>query len=179
MKLYPGILLPPIPNKKVGSRRFEDDFIEKRRSLLQKFMNLILKNEVLKSCEIVYLFLYQQDRHMFEAKIKEFNNLLPPLYIEDIKTFDGKITIVDDEDNEKYYRNITRYLNVQNGIFVRMNESFRNFISNYSAAMENLEELEFDFQSLKRLNLKVSMVFFSLVLFNFIYFNNNYNNFFL
>jgi len=151
-------MLPPLPNKKVGGRRFKDDFIEKRRNSLQKFMNLILDNEVLKSCEIVYVFLYQQDRQIFEAKVKEFNNLQQPQYIEDIKTFDGKVKIVDDENNEKYYRNINRYLNVQNGIFLRMNEAFKNFTNNYSAAMENLEEIEYDFQSLKKLNVKVSMV---------------------
>lgn len=158
VKLYPGILLPPLPNKKVGSRRFEDDFIEKRRNSLQKFMNLILANEVLKSCEIVYVFLYQQDRQIFDSKVKEFNGMQPPQYIEDVKSFDGKVKIVDDEDNEKYYRNINRYLNAQNGIFLRMNEAFKNFFNNYSAAMENLEEIEYDFQSLKKLNVKVSMV---------------------
>jgi len=158
VKLYPGILLPPLPNKKVGGRRFEEDFIEKRRNSLQKFTNLILANEVLKSCEIVYVFLYQQDRQTFESKVKEFNGMQPPQYIEDVKTFDGKVKIVDDEDNEKYYRNINRYLSVQNGIFLRMNEAFKNFITNYSAAMENLEEIECDFQSLKKLNVKVSMV---------------------
>lgn len=107
---------------------------------------------------MVYVFLNQQDRQIFEAKVKEFNGMQQPQYIEDIKTFDGKVKIVDDEDNEKYYRNINRYLSVQSGIFLRMNEAFKSFINNYSAAMENLEEIEYDFQSLKKLNIKVSMV---------------------
>lgn len=158
MKLNPGILLPPLPNKKVGSRRFEEDFIEKRRKSLQNFMNLILKNEVIKCCEFVFIFLSQKDRSVFDARIKEFSNMQAPLYIEDIRTMNGKIKVIDDEDNEKYYRNIMRYLNVQNTIFNRMNDSFKNFINNYSAAMENLEEIEYDFASLKKLNLKVSMV---------------------
>ena len=162
IKLYPGILLPPLPSKKAGGRRFEEDFIEKRRYSLQKFINLILKNEILKSCEMVYVFLYQSDRATLDSKIKEYSNLQPPMYIEDIKTFDGKVKIVDDEDNEKYYRNITRFLSVQNTIFARMNESFKSFIHNYSAASENLEEIEFDFLTLKKLNSKVSMVKFLL-----------------
>lgn len=166
IKLNPGILLPPLPNKKVGGRRFEEDFIEKRRNSLQKFINLILGNELLKSWEIVYVFLYQQDRQIFETKIKEFVNMNQPQFVEDFKNLEGKIKIVDDEDNEKYYRNINRYLNVQHSIFLRMNDAFKNFIHNYSAAMENLEELEYDFQSLKKLNLKVSMVFYKcLILF--------------
>ncbi len=158
IKLNPGFILPPLPHKKVGGRRLEDDFIEKRRISLQKFMDLILENELLKACEFVYIFLYQQDRQIYETKVKEFNNMHSPQFVEDFKNFEGKIKIVDDEDNEKYYRNINRYLNVQNSIFLRMNETFKNFIHNYSAAMENLEELECDFQSLRKLNIKVSMV---------------------
>jgi hypothetical protein len=150
--------LPPLPNKKVGNRRFEDDFIEKRRKSLQNFINLILKNEVIKCCDFVYVFLSQKDRQIFDMKNKEFSNMQPPIYIEDIRTFDGKIKIIDDDDNEKYYKNIMRYLNVQNTIFNRMNESFKNFIINYSAAMENLEEIESDFSCLRKLNVKVSMV---------------------
>lgn len=158
MRINPGILLPPLPNKKIGNRRFEDDFIEKRRKSLQNFMNLVLKNEVIKCCEFVYVFLSQKDRQIFDTKNKEFSTMQPPLYIEDIRTFDGKIKVIDDDDNEKYYRNIMRYLNVQNTIFNRMNDSFKNFIINYTAAMDNLEEIESDFSSLRKLNVKVSMV---------------------
>jgi hypothetical protein len=158
IKLNPGILLPPLPNKKAGKRRFEEDFIEKRRKSLQNFINLILTNEILKSCEFVYIFLSQKDRQIFEIKKKEFTNMQSPLLIEDLRTFDGKIKIIDEEDNEKYYRNIMKYLNVQNTIFNRMNDSFKKFIINYSAAMENLSEIEYDFSSLRKLNVKVSMV---------------------
>jgi len=159
IRLHPGILLPPLPNKKVGNRRFEDDFIEKRRKSLQNFMNLVLKSEVIKCCEFVYVFLSQKDRQIFDSKNKEFSNIQSPMYIEDIRTFDGKIKVIDDDDNEKYYRNIMRYLSVQNAIFNRMNDSFKSFICNYSAAMENLEEIESDFSSLRKLNVKVSMVY--------------------
>jgi len=135
-------------------------------------MNLILTNEVLKSCEFTYVFLNQQDRQILEAKVKEYNSIQQPIFVEDFKTLDGKLKIIDDENNEKYYRNINRYLNVQHGIFLRMNEAFKNFINNYTAAMENLEELEFDFNSLKKLNSKVSMV--DIFIINYFYFIQDY-----
>ena len=32
-KFNPGQVVPPLPNKKIGNRRFEEDFLEKRMKL--------------------------------------------------------------------------------------------------------------------------------------------------
>ena len=43
VKFFAGHVVPPIPNKKSGGRRFEKDFIEKRMKFLQKFMSAIIE----------------------------------------------------------------------------------------------------------------------------------------
>ena len=56
MSLFPTILIPQLPKKKIGNRRFEDDFVQKRIKGLQNFLDEILKNEILKTSEPLITF---------------------------------------------------------------------------------------------------------------------------
>ena len=88
VKLYPRLFIPPIPGKKTGQRRFEQDFINKRMKLLQLFLDEITENEELKASEALSAFLSFTDRSQFERKMKELNNYIPSQYCEDLKTLD-------------------------------------------------------------------------------------------
>ena len=102
-KFFPRILIPPLPGKKMGNRRFEQDFIEKRMKFLQIFMDKVIQNETLKSSEALYAFLSFGDRVQFDRKIKELNSIVPSQYCEDLKTLSGKLTVLYDDFNENYY----------------------------------------------------------------------------
>jgi hypothetical protein len=74
VKFSTGHVVPPIPNKKSGGRRFEKDFIEKRMKFLQKFMSAIIENEIYKASEPLIAFLSMTDHNQFEAKMKELTS---------------------------------------------------------------------------------------------------------
>ena len=156
-KFYPRILIPPIPGKKVGNRRFEQDFIEKRMKFLQIFIDEIMKNETLKSSEALYAFLSFGDRVQFERKVKELNSIIPSQYCEDLKSLEGKITILNDDFNENYYINVNNYFKLQYQILTRLNYNLKNFYKNIAIACMNLEEVQKDFETLNILNTKVNM----------------------
>ena len=156
-KFYPRILIPPLPGKKVGNRRFDEDFIEKRMKFLQVFIDEIMKNEELKSSEALYAFLSFNDRTQFERKIKELNSIIPSQYFEDLKSIEGKINILNDDFNENYYTNINNYFKLQYQILNRLNYNFNSFYKNIIMACKNLEEVHKDFETLKILNSKVMM----------------------
>ena len=158
IKTFPGLLIPPLPPKKIGSRRFDNDFVEKRMNFLTKFLNVICESESLRTSEALICFLSCADRIIFENKIKELNTIHPPLYVEDFKTLDGKLKIVDDEENEKYYQNIGNYFNIQVQLYDRISYSLKNFSKNITKACVNLEEISKDFKTLEQLNSRVSMV---------------------
>ena len=89
---FPNNLIPPLPGKKIGGRRFELDFVSKRMHFLNEFLNNLVAVEEFKASDFLIAFLSIADRSQFEYKMKEINNLpLPPMYIEDIKTLSGKI----------------------------------------------------------------------------------------
>ena len=154
-KLFPRILIPPIPGKKVGNRRFEQDFIEKRMKFLQIFMDKLMENEELKSSEALYAFLSFSDRVQFERKIKELNSIVPSQYCEDLKTITGKLTILYDDFNENYYINLNNYYKLQYQVLTRLNYNMKIFYRNMTMACMNLEEVHKDFETLNILNKKV------------------------
>ena len=156
-KFFPRILIPPLPGKKVGNRRLEQDFIEKRMKFLQIFIDKIMKNETLKSSEALYAFLSFGDRVQFERKIKELNSIVPSQYCEDLKTLSGKLTVLYDDFNENYYINLNNYFKLQYQVYTRLNYNFRSFYKNMTVACMNLEEVHKDFETLKILNSRVMM----------------------
>jgi hypothetical protein len=52
---YPGVIIPPVPDKQAVGR-FGEEFIENRRIALQRFMNLISQHEVLKVDSVLQQF---------------------------------------------------------------------------------------------------------------------------
>ena len=81
VKFNPGHMIPPLPSKKIGSRRFELDFIAKRMKFLQKFIDAVTENEVFKANEPLKAFLSMTDKNHFMAKMKELSSYQPSPYV--------------------------------------------------------------------------------------------------
>ena len=156
-KIHPGLYCPPLPGKKLGSRRFENDFVVKRMAYLNKFLNDIVENETFKASEVLISFLSINDREQFELKKKIFDSIKAPERVEDFYTLDGKINLLEDDYNEMHYTNIQNYIKLQTQLFDRMNYNLKNYISNIASACNNLEDIQKDFEMLTQLNKIVLM----------------------
>ena len=156
-KFYPGFNVPPLPHKKMGNKRFDKKFIEKRMKFLELFINSVVENESFKANEFILAFLSYVDRNKFDAKIKEYSSVTPSEYVEDYKTLDGKAIISHDEGNEKYFININKYFKLQSQILEKLNFNLKLFYNNMNAAAENLNDIQKNFDILHLLNTKVLM----------------------
>ena len=156
-KNFPRLLIPPLPNKKLGNRRFEPDFIEKRMKFLQIFIDNVMLSETFKANEGLFAFLSFTDRNQFESKMKEISSFQPSPYCEDMKTLTGKLNVCDIPENEKYYVNINNYFRLQNELYGRLNYNLKNYYVNTIAACKNLEQVQKDFETLHLLNNRVLM----------------------
>ena len=157
-KFFIGQVVPPIPNKKTGGRRFEQDFIEKRMKFLQKFISAVMENENFKASEPLNAFLSMTDHNQFEAKMKELSSYQPSPYIEEYKTFSGNVVITSpEEDNEKYFKNIEKYMKIQNQIYERLNYNLKEFYNNLYSTQKSMEAVQKDFEILHLLNTRVAM----------------------
>lgn len=161
--LFPVELIPQLPGKKLGGRRFEDDFIEKRTKGLQKFLDDILCNENLKSAEPLITFLSCSERNYFDQQMKLVTpKLLANESIMAIKAMNGKITVADFSTelyngSPFYLSNISKYLNVQVDTIKNMKENLNNFNVNMVEAAKNLEEIEKGFTKLLDYSNKVNI----------------------
>ena len=156
---FPNNLVPPLPGKKMGGRRFELDFVSKRMHFLNEFLNNVVTVEEFKASDILVSFLQMSDRTQFEYRMKEMSNFpAPPLYIEDIKTLNGKIKIsIDNSLNEQYFGNVQNYFKLQNQLLEKLNEDLKFFYKSLNAAVSNLENVQKDFEFLHLLNSQVHM----------------------
>ena len=92
-KFNPGHMVPPLPSKKIGPRRFELDFISKRMKFLQKFIDDVMENEIFKASEPLKAFLSMSDKNQFLSKMKALASYLPSPYVNEYRTFDGEVEI--------------------------------------------------------------------------------------
>ena len=127
-KQFPHVLVPMLPNKKYGGRRFEGDFIDKRRYFLEVFINSIVKNEDFKSSDALLSFLFISNRDHFEAKMKEISSALTNSHnlfniVENYSNSKGYLFILEDPEEiskkDNYYKNVENYFKVQNQILLQ------------------------------------------------------------
>ena len=74
VKHFPSFFVPPLPNKKIGNKRFNQHFIDKRMKLLNLFINQLVQNESFKSSEILVSFLTCEDKSQFDSKCNNVIN---------------------------------------------------------------------------------------------------------
>ena len=156
-KIHPGLYCPPLPQKKLGSRRFENDFVAKRMKYLNKFLNDIVESEIFKASEVLISFLSITNREQFEFKKKSFDSMKSPELIEEYYSLDGKVNLLEDDYNEMYYTNIQKYNNVQKQLLDRINYNLKNYVTNINSACNNLEDVQRDFEFLSQLNKIIKM----------------------
>ena len=157
LKYFPFHKIDPLPKRKNASKKFNEDFIQKRILLLNCFINTIIKNEVFKTSDILVSFLSLDNKDKFCNKFKELNNKNYEIDVDQYKTFNGKLIFLHDEKNEKYFSNIYTYLNLQNEVFIKLNGNLKSFNKNMNETTENINEIINNFDNLYKLNSNVSM----------------------
>ena len=137
-RYFPSYIVPFLPSKKIGNKRFEKNFINKRMKFLNLFINKVVEREEFKTSELLIAFLSITDRAKFEAKFKEFQTRTLSAYIEDYKTFDGTLSITYDEENDKNLANMSKYFKFQSELFQKLNKCIKTFYNNMTKACEAL-----------------------------------------
>jgi len=152
-KFYPRYFIPPLPEKKIGGKRFEPNFIEKRMRILQIFINEITCNETFKTNDALVSFLSMGDHNTFEKKMKELNSKSFNQSFEDIKTLTGKVNILQqDTESDAFLSKVSVYYKNQKQIFSKLSTSLKNLYRNTQTVCQNMEEIGKCFEELEKIN---------------------------
>lgn len=161
---FPGELIPQLPKKKMGNRRFEEDFIKKRMKSLQIFIDEINKNELLKSSECLVIFLSCADKILFDINMKQITPAASSVSsIYSILSLNGNLQVIDfDNDNyilnHNYYMNISNYVKLQEESLDKLTRNLRDFYNSMANAMLSLKEVENELTTLTTINSKTEIV---------------------
>ena len=156
ISLFPTVLIPQLPKKKIGNRRFEDDFVEKRLKGLQNFLDEVLKNEILKTAEPLKTFLSLTERGFFEQQMKV---LTPKNIMIDsilgIKSFDGKIQVANLENEQisnikTYFGTVENFFNVQEEEIKNIKNNLNEYNLHMVEVCKHLEKMENGFNRLSQ-----------------------------
>lgn len=65
------IAIPPLPDKQIKFDKFEQDFVDRRRVLLQEFVDYVCRHPVLSTCDVWHHFLTRSDKVMWKKGKRE------------------------------------------------------------------------------------------------------------
>ena len=115
-------ILPRLPKKgKVN----EDKHINKRIRNLEKFLNYLVKDPLIKNSNILYDFLTMENDKDFEKRKKIYNKMKTPTELKDIKTIDGIIRINVTANKEIYLDNIKANSAFNETCLKKFNQNFK------------------------------------------------------
>ena len=161
--LFPTSLIPQLPKKKMGNRRFEDDFIEKRLKGLQFFLDEVLKDEVLKTADPLITFLSCAERGFFEQQMKIINpKMINVESFLSIKTFTGKVEVADlnndfFNNSNIYFNSVENFFNNQSDLIKVIKDNLKSYCIHMVEACKNLEILESGFNKLSQYYTKANV----------------------
>jgi sorting nexin-7/30/sorting nexin-8 len=124
--LYIGCVIPTIPRKnKIGSDKFGDAFLQKRMRTLEKFLNHLLMNPMIKYSQLFYDFISIENEADFNKKKKEYDKMKPPQNINENQSFSGKANVDVKKEKETFFENIKDNISYNETLFTKLNENFK------------------------------------------------------
>ena len=142
--IFNTTLIPKITKKgKVTTDKHDDNFIKKRMKFLEKFINYLIKDELIKSSQILYDFLTIskdedfQNRKKFYEKIK----LSPLADIRERKSLTGEIKIKITREKEIYLENIKDNSIYNSNLLKKLNNNFKLLRDELNTVIKRFETI--------------------------------------
>lgn len=119
--LFHTSLIPKISQKpnKMFEKEKGEFYKQKRTNQLEKFLNFLAKDNLIKNSNLFYDFLSVDKDEEFSKKKRTYEKLKTPVILKDMKSPNGNISVQVTEEKETYFNNIKDNLGY-NENFMRM-----------------------------------------------------------
>ena len=155
IKLYSGNFIPSLPQLFMYQKKGNDDiFFKECIRNLEKFMNYLILDPIIKNSQILYDFLCVEDQSEFKKKQKEYENITPSNDIQNYQSTNGKIDINITEEAEKKYNEIKNYINEKEKLFRQINYNLNTIEDDFSNIIKKLNDTSVIWDKLYGINEK-------------------------
>ena len=139
---FNNILIPKMGYKgKVTKDKHDDNFIKKRMNFLERFINYIIKDDTIKTSQILYDFLTIKKYEDFSNKKKEYDKIkiFNFIDIKDRKSINGELNIKITKEKEIYLENIRDNTIYNGNLFKKLNSNFKSLSDELSLVINRLD----------------------------------------
>jgi hypothetical protein len=142
LHLYSSNIIPPIPKKtKMGKNKFNEEYLMKRTRTLERFLNTLMEDPILKESQIIYDFLSVEEGSKFEERKKFYHNIKIPQNLNEYKNPEGKLKIIVSEDIEVFYKNIKDNTEANIDLLTKLNKNLKLLNNEVAAVTNRMEEI--------------------------------------
>ena len=137
-------LIPKITKKgKVTTDKHDDLFIQKRMKILEKFINFLVKDELIKSSKIFYDFLTLQKDEDFQHVKKGYDKMKisPYMDVKERKSLDGEIKVKIMKEKEIYFENIKDNAIYNGNLLKKLNNNFKLLQDEFDAVVKRFDSI--------------------------------------
>ena len=139
---FPGNLIPPIPKRnRFGVDPFSDSFVSKRSRGLEKFLNYLSKDPIIKSSQLYFDFLYIGAEVDFNSKKKVYEKIKPFSEVEEFREVNEKVSLSVTGEKEGYLENIKDNANININLLKKLNISFKLLFDEMNNVINRMEEI--------------------------------------
>ena len=139
---FPTSVIPPIPKKtRLVGDNFADSLNAKRGRGLEKFMNYLAKDPIIKNSKIFFDFLYIGAETDFNSKKKVYEKVKTLTDVKDFRNKDAKVEIMISGEKENYVENIKDHSNVIINLLKKLNVSFKFLYDEINAFSARLDKI--------------------------------------
>jgi len=149
--LYNTILIPKMSKKgKVTKDKHDDTFINKRMNFLERFINYLIKDETIKTSQILYDFLTIEKYEDFSVKKKIYEKIKSFNFIDikDRKNVAGELNIKINKEKEIYLENIKDNTIYNGNLFKKLNNNFKLLNDEFTNVIKRLEIIADNFKQI-------------------------------
>ncbi len=140
--LYSYIIVPPVPKKnKLGGDRFSNVFINKRMRYLEKFLNYLVANPVIKNSKLFYDFLSIEKEADFNKSKNTYQKMKPHTNIKEFYSANGKMNLGVKQEKEIYFQNIKDNTSYNQELLNKLNISLKQLKIQMDIFIQKIEEV--------------------------------------
>ena len=148
LKLYNTNFIPSLPSLFSLNKYSEEEYYQECIRNLEKFMNYLLSDPIIKSSQILYDFLCKENDKEFEKVKKEMENTTPNNDIQNYQSINGKLDIDITNEKEKKFEEIKNFCNENEKLLRQLSNNLNVIEENFNIILKKMNESSAIFEKL-------------------------------